>query len=102
MPASGLTGFRLKCSVERRRLLVYLCHAQSTNEMGNEARRMPSRPGGELPFFNQNNVVPAFFGQSVEQPSTERTAANNHNPCMLIHFLTPFLLTLIRPALPDQ
>jgi hypothetical protein len=70
--------------------------------MGDEARCMPGRSGGKFPFFDQDDIAPAFFGQEVQQPGTERAAANDHNPCMLIHFLTPSLLILIRFSLLDQ
>ena len=81
---------------------MHLGHTQAANEMWYQTGRMPSRPGGELPFFDKDDVIPAFFGQKVQQPGAERAAANNHHPCMLFHFLTPPLLILILCPLPDQ
>ncbi len=74
---------------------MHLGHTQTPDEMRDESRRMPGRSGGEFPFFDQGNIVPAFFGQEVQQPGTKRSAANDHDPCMLFHFLTPSLLILI-------
>ena len=96
VPAGRLTRLRLERSVQGGCLLMQLCHTQTPDEMGNEARCMPGRSGGKFPFFDQDNIVPAFFGQEIQQPGAERTAANDHHSCMLVHFLTPSLLILIR------
>ena len=46
---------------------------------------MPGGATGEFAFFYQANVGPAFPCQVIEQIDSERTAADDDDPCLAYH-----------------
>ena len=102
VPAGGLTGFGFQSLVELGSFVVELGHAQPTDEMGNQARRMPGRTRSQFAFLDQHDIVPAFLGQVVQQPGTQDTATDHDDPCVFFHLCTRQLnirITVSDPSL---
>ena len=87
MPAHRLAGFRFYRFVAVDGVVVNRAQRMPGDHSADKACCVPCRPGGQLVFFDQHTVGPAFFRQVVEHANAHIAASNDDNACVAAQLL---------------
>ena len=80
-----LTGFSLQTLVYLDRLGDHPADVDAAGVGRDEAGSMPGGTRRELGTFQQRDVCPATFGQSVENGGADTTTADDNGASMSLH-----------------
>ena len=86
--AHVLPGLLLQGAVQLHRVLVDLADGVAHVEQGQQPRRVPGRPGGQLPALHQHHVGPTLLRQVVEGADSDDATADDYDASLSLHGIT--------------